>query len=200
MERKEYLFLLAFLFDFMLPLYAQHTITHGNNKTQSTQEPTKRKTNRKPDNSQVSTTTETPRPKEEVIKELLDNMTYIKEGSFYMGASPTQEKDGDANERPLHLVVLSSFYMGKYEVTQEDTFFFFNPFTDTVLHSVIGRIRKSWYEKPRLIRLLCYYPSDEFVACLMTEPDLEFEDEIDCRDLFPGDNPRERILIFGMGR
>ena len=86
----------------------------------------------------------------------------------------------------------------QYEVTEEDTFFFFNPFTDTVLHSVIGRIRRSWYEKPRRIRLLCYYPSDEFVACLMTEPDLEFEDEIDCRDLFEGENPRERILIFAM--
>ena len=86
----------------------------------------------------------------------------------------------------------------QYEVTEEDTFFFFNPFTDTVLHSVIGRIRRSWYEKPRQIRLLCYYPSDEFVACLMTEPDLEFEDEIDCRDLFEGENPRERILIFTM--
>ena len=88
----------------------------------------------------------------------------------------------------------------KYEVTDEDIFFFFNPFGESVLHSVIGQIRKSWYAKPRLIRLFCYYPSDEFVSCMMTEPDLVFEDEIDCRDLFEGDNPRERILIFGMGR
>ena len=86
-----------------------------------------------------------------------------------------------------------------YEVADEDIFFFFNPFKESVLHSVIGQIRKSWYAKPRPIRIFCYYPSDEFVSCMMTEPGLVFEDEIDCRDLFDGDNPRERILIFGMG-
>lgn len=88
----------------------------------------------------------------------------------------------------------------KYEVQEEDRFFFFNPFTETILNSVLGKIRKSWYEKPRNILLFFYYPSDEFVTGLMTEPDLVFEDEIDCRDLFEGNNPRERILIFRMDR
>jgi hypothetical protein len=32
----------------------------------------------------------------------------------------------------------------------------------------------------------------------MTEDLLEFEDEIDCRDLFPGNNERENILIFSV--
>lgn len=30
----------------------------------------------------------------------------------------------------------------------------------------------------------------------MTVEELMFRDEIDCRDLFPGDNPREKIVIF----
>ena len=34
------------------------------------------------------------------------------------------------------------------------------------------------------------------MAYLMTVPELEFFDEVDCVDLFPGVNPRERILIF----
>lgn len=83
-----------------------------------------------------------------------------------------------------------------YELTDEDAIFFFNPFTEAVLNRVLGRIRKSWYENPRDIQIFCYYPSDEFVSRLMTEPWLMFEDELDCRDLFDGDNPRERILIF----
>ena len=33
----------------------------------------------------------------------------------------------------------------------------------------------------------------------MMEELLEFEDEIDCRDLFPGMNDRERIMIFTIG-
>lgn len=41
-----------------------------------------------------------------------------------------------------------------------------------------------------------YYPSDEYVSCLMTQEQLQFLDEIDCRDLFPGNDPREKILIF----
>ena len=30
----------------------------------------------------------------------------------------------------------------------------------------------------------------------MTVDELTFMDEIDCRDLFDGDEPRERIIIF----
>ena len=85
-----------------------------------------------------------------------------------------------------------------YEITDEDAFFFFNPFRETILHSVIGKIRESLYHQNRQTRIFCYYPSDEFVACLMMEPDVEFIDEIDCHDLFDGNNPRERILIFEM--
>ncbi len=33
----------------------------------------------------------------------------------------------------------------------------------------------------------------------MTMNELMFLDEIDCRDLFEGDNPRERIMVFEMG-
>ena len=32
----------------------------------------------------------------------------------------------------------------------------------------------------------------------MTVDEIAFYDEIDCRDLFEGDNPRERIMIFEM--
>jgi len=87
----------------------------------------------------------------------------------------------------------------QYELKDEDSIFFFNPFTEQTLQVVLGQVRKSLYQKNRQIRMFCYYPSDEFVSCLMTEPDVEFLDEIDCQDLFDGHNPRERILIFEMG-
>ena len=44
--------------------------------------------------------------------------------------------------------------------------------------------------------LFFYYPSDEYVSYLMTVDEIAFYDEIDCRDLFEGDNQRERIMIF----
>ena len=87
----------------------------------------------------------------------------------------------------------------EYEVDEKaDRFFFFNPFSTKILRTVIGRIYNSWYRKQREMRLLFYYPSDEYVAFLMAETELDFVDEIDCSDLFPGDR-RERVLIFGIG-
>ena len=74
--------------------------------------------------------------------------------------------------------------------------YFFNPFSGEILHKVLARILTSYYENPRELFLFFYYPSDEYVSCLMTVDELEFYDEIECWDLFPGDDPREQILIF----
>lgn len=74
--------------------------------------------------------------------------------------------------------------------------YFFNPFSAEILHKVMARVIESYYENPREIDLFFYYPSDEFVADLMTAQELEFYDEISCDDLFEGHDPRERILIF----
>lgn len=79
---------------------------------------------------------------------------------------------------------------------QADRFYFFNPFSEEVLRSVLTRIKESYYEDPREMLLFFYYPSDEYVAALMTDDELSFEDEIDCRDLFDGEEDRERIIIF----
>lgn len=73
--------------------------------------------------------------------------------------------------------------------------YFFNPFSVEIFHKVMARILDSWYETPREIYLFFYYPSDDFLAYLMTVDELEFYDEIPCDDLFEAD-PRERILIF----
>ena len=86
----------------------------------------------------------------------------------------------------------------KYVIKDEDCFYFFNPFSVEVLKSVIGKIKASYYENPREMKLFFYYPSDEYVSYLMTVPELCFMDEIDCQDLFEGKNEREKILIFEM--
>lgn len=87
----------------------------------------------------------------------------------------------------------------RFEVPDEaDRMFFFNPFSVEILRKVLARIRESYSRAPREILLFFYYPSEEYVADLMTEDLLEFEDEIDCRDLFPGNNERENILIFSV--
>ena len=80
-----------------------------------------------------------------------------------------------------------------------DRIFFFNPFSVEILQSIMEKIMDSWYDAPREILLFFYYPSDEYVAWLMSVGEIMFLDEIDCRDLFPSDNKREQIMVFAIG-
>ena len=85
----------------------------------------------------------------------------------------------------------------EYEVPRSvNRCYFFNPFSVEILHKVMARILESWYENPREVFLFFYYPADDFLSYLMTVDELEFYDEIECDDLFAGNDPRERILIF----
>ena len=86
----------------------------------------------------------------------------------------------------------------EYPVPAEaDRFYFFNPFSPEILRKVMRRILESRDGRETL--LFFYYPSDEYVAWLMTVDELVFVDEIDCRDLFGGEDERECILVFGLG-
>lgn len=80
-----------------------------------------------------------------------------------------------------------------------DRIYFFNPFFVEILQKVMNRILDFYYEQMRPIQLFFYYPSDEYLSYLMTVDELMFEDEIECGDLFPGEDPRERIVIFELG-
>jgi len=85
----------------------------------------------------------------------------------------------------------------EYEVPPEvNRCYFFNPFSVEILHRVMARIIESWYENPREIFLFFYYPADEYISYLMTVDEPAFYDEIECDDLFEGNDPRERIMIF----
>jgi formylglycine-generating enzyme required for sulfatase activity len=43
------------------------------------------------------------------------DMVLVEGGTFQMGSD-----DGDSNEKPVHMVTVKSFYIGKYEVTQKE--------------------------------------------------------------------------------
>ena len=58
----------------------------------------------------------TSRPKGS-LDDIMRNMVYVEGGTFTMGATSEQQNPYDG-EKPTHRVSLSSFYIGKYEVTQ----------------------------------------------------------------------------------
>ena len=45
-------------------------------------------------------------------------MVYVQGGTFSMGATVEQGSDAYGDEKPVHQVTLSDYYIGKYEVTQ----------------------------------------------------------------------------------
>ena len=55
-----------------------------------------------------------------VIQNLINNMVRIEGGTFMMGATLEQGGDTDIDEKPVHQVTLSTFSIGRYEVTQEE--------------------------------------------------------------------------------
>lgn len=46
-------------------------------------------------------------------------MIYVAGGTFSMGATSEQGSDGDDDEKPVHSVTLSSYWIGETEITQE---------------------------------------------------------------------------------
>lgn len=79
-----------------------------------------------------------------------------------------------------------------------DRCFFFNPFSVEILRKAMARVLESYYENPREILFFFYYPSDEYLSFLMSMDELSLYEEIDCGDLFEGNNSRERIVIFAL--
>ena len=53
------------------------------------------------------------------VKGISFDMVYVEGGTFTMGATSEQGSDAESNEKPVHQVTLSDYYIGKTEVTQE---------------------------------------------------------------------------------
>lgn len=111
---------------------------------------------------------------------------------IFYGAEENKER-AVSGERTSFVMTNAEHYLVPDEV---DRCYFFNPFSVEILQKVLAKIYNSYYENPREIQLFFYYPSDEYVSYLMTQEQLIFSDEIDCRDLFQENDSREKILIF----
>lgn len=95
-------------------------------------------------------------------------------------------------------VTLSCCLAEHHGITDEDALFFFNPFSEKVFAGVLRRVVQAAAEKPRT--LICYYPSEEYLALLEACPEASPVQTIDCRDLFGGKNLRERIIAYSIGQ
>ena len=83
-----------------------------------------------------------------------------------------------------------------YKITNENKFYFFNPFSIEIFFSVINNIITSYYENPREIMIFLYYPDNDFMSYMMGLDEFICIDEIDCTELYDEYDERERILVF----
>lgn len=93
-----------------------------------------------------------------------------------------------------------SFVLGDaetYEVPDKaDRCFFFNPFSLHTLKRVPAQIFDSLYRSPRDMQLFFYYPNEETEALLLNHVNLDVDAVVDCRDLFPEEDGREKVLVL----
>ena len=84
----------------------------------------------------------------------------------------------------------------QYAPQGENVFFFFNPFSEKVFEGVLRRVVDSCAALPRRALILCYYPSEAYIALLDDTPELSRLEDIDCGDLFNGKDARERVVVY----
>lgn len=91
---------------------------------------------------------------EEFIRGIMDNMVQIPEGSFLMGSN-----EGEDDERPIHNVMVDSFYLCKFTVTQREweEVMETTPWEDLkfiCIHDNCPAVNINWYEAREFIQLL----------------------------------------------
>ena len=108
---------------------------------------------------------------------------------IYQTAVENQKTAASAGRTEFHMENAETFHVP----SQADRFYFFNPFSVEILRSVIGRIMESYYEEPREM-MLFFYDNSKKIQQVMRSLDGDLVDFL--QDLFDGDEPRERIVIF----
>ncbi len=84
-----------------------------------------------------------------------------------------------------------------YAIPDEaDAFFFFRPFSDTILKKVLRNIIVSYYDHPRSLKLVFYYVTQEYISCISDHPEFHLTQDIDCRDLFNSKDIKDRIMLY----
>ena len=82
----------------------------------------------------------------------------------------------------------------KYEISERDNvFFFFNPFSIQIFRIVMKHILQSIELKPRMVDIILYYPSQDYLHYLLYETAFELFVEVPLEN---ETNINERICVF----
>ncbi len=110
--------------------------------------------------------------RQRAVAQLVKNMVYVQGGTFTMGRTSSKAYWNDEGDKPAHQVTVSSFYMCKYEVTQQlwKTFMGTNPSWTKADNMPVEWV--SWAMAQKFIQKLNAYSGKRFR--LPTEAEWEF--------------------------
>ncbi|MCR5503656.1 MAG: class I SAM-dependent methyltransferase [Lachnospiraceae bacterium] len=122
------------------------------------------------------------------------------EQDFYDDAIGNRNDYHEKTQKDTGRIRLFRAKAQSFEVPEEVTAcFFFNPFSSDIFKNAMARILESMRRYPRRVRLFLYYPGEKYMNCLSGTDGIRLLDEIDCRDLFPEEDDRNRIMIYEIG-
>lgn len=97
-----------------------------------------------------------------ILEQMIANMVKVEGGTFTMGATAEQGTAALKSERPAHRVTLKPFYIGRYEVTQEEW------------EAVMGNNPSKFQGKQNPVEQVSWYDCREFITLLKELTGLNF--------------------------
>ena len=108
-------------------------------------------------------------PLSPVIQQLIDNMIHVEGGTFMMGSDLGEDNECNTNDdypalvqKPVHQVTLSSFSIGRYEVTQEEWI------------AVTGRSLTEFKSDRMPVKRVCWRDCQDFIKKLNKLTGMDF--------------------------
>ena len=145
-------------------------------------------------NERITRVEEEKRQREVLVKKLNIEMVYVQGGKFTMGCTSEQGGDCVDFEKPAHQVTVSSFYIGKHEVTQAQ----WEAITDTNPSSFKGNSlpveRVSWDDVQEFIRILNKNTGKNYR--LPTEAEWEYACRGGVRTKYSGSNSIDNVAWY----
>ncbi|WP_338453331.1 class I SAM-dependent methyltransferase [Niallia oryzisoli] len=117
---------------------------------------------------------------------------------FYQEALKNNEGYVRNRKNSLERIHFLNCLAEEYKISSNDNrFYFFNPFSIQIFRKVINNILLSFEQAQRNIDLILYYPSEDYIYFLEKDTAFELKQEVILADKY-NQNPSERFLIYGL--
>lgn len=120
-------------------------------------------------------------------------------GQLYQDAIENLVHYRGKNKRSGGAIRFERCYAEAYDISAtENRFYFFNPFSIQIFMKVIGNILLSAERNERVVDVILYYPTSEYVQFMEHQTPFTLWKEVRVRQLYEK-NENERFLIYRLG-